>query len=371
MLSPQYENSTQDDKKFYIESYYNIISKFTPKSFFLDMTLQEAKAIVSFYRYNAHNKPEEFTKENLTNINHLKSKIQTEILRFRGESFFIRLSNRSPKDGELFNKQNLTDLYKKELSTIKLKWNPDTWANYGIKITEQEIEANYNLIAYFRLTERYSIRCSTVDDAMNLLLTSERIYVDLIRELRYIEKEKEAKFDVKLVLREWVDGINGLMEFRCFVKGNIMTAISQYNHYVIVEDLINEAGLLAIRDRIYTYWREYLRDTLASADYNDYVIDIAILDNDQLVVIELNPFNSLTGGSMFLWNVDKDILEGIDTDKSDYTSKDIAIRARKVVYDIMKDFSEVIVEEGLTINKNKNYLEAIEAVYPRSKCCIY
>jgi hypothetical protein len=360
-----YENCAEDDKKFYLESFYNKISDFTPKSYFIELTIEEATAIISFYKYNFLRYDNEFTKTDLNNLNKLKSKLETQIKQIKNfnKFFFVRLSNRSPKDGQLFSKQNLKEKFNEELAELKSLETPNI---KNLKITDEEFEGNQKLLAYFKIKDKYFIKCESADDAMNLILTSERVYLDLLREIKSF-KNVNYKFETRVVLREWVD-MNGSMEFRCFVKDNTMLAITQYNHYILVEELLNNDFLLSIRDKIYEYWNSNIKSRLEYL--SDYVIDFAVLDSGSLIVVELNPFNKLTGSSMFDWDTDKDML--LNSDTKHINKEDIVIRSKQTPYGNVNDLADVLLQDDLfPIAESLNYLEVIENKFPKKTCLIF
>lgn len=65
------------------------------------------------------------------------------------------------------------------------------------------------------------------------------------------------------------------LEFRCFVKNNTLRAISQYNHYILIELLQKNEVRDRIRHLIFEYWNK-LKGKLAYL--KEYVIDFAVLD---------------------------------------------------------------------------------------------
>ena len=69
-------------------------------------------------------------------------------------------------------------------------------------------------------------------------------------DLEYFLKEKHEVF---LALREFLPEINGMYEFRCFVKGNSLNAISQYNHPWIIQELLNKDYCEQIKQKIRSY----------------------------------------------------------------------------------------------------------------------
>jgi hypothetical protein len=160
------------------------------------------------------------------------------------------------------------------------------------------------------------------------------------------------RWEQNVAIREWVD-VNVSHEFRGFVKNGVLTAVSQYNHLVAFPSLLEDdagacntahdaalstststaatdracewprgdadgagvgtdagsAHVKAIADRLTTFFYTKCRDQLASK-FADYVIDFAITDRDEVVVIELNPFLETTDGCLFSWTKERELIEG-------------------------------------------------------------
>ena len=122
--------------------------------------------------------------------------------------------------------------------------------------------------------------------------------------------ERPERWDENFAVRRWVD-IDVSMEFRGFVKGGRLCALSQYNHLCFFPELPPmEAALEA---QIRRFYEENIRLRLASS-FQDYVIDFAVTgcgEQDFTIwVIELNPFLETTDGCLFSWNHERHILEG-------------------------------------------------------------
>jgi len=136
-----------------------------------------------------------------------------------------------------------------------------------------------------------------------------------------------------LVVRDWIP-IEPDMEFRCFVAGGTMTAISQYRHLIHFPRLCaNWTEGANFLQALLTAFECSIKDKLAGLfPMDDYVLDLAIqLDDMSLLnilssdslrpevvekvwVVEANPFFETTDGCLFNWQKDIDQLLG-DGDK--------------------------------------------------------
>jgi gamma-glutamylcyclotransferase (GGCT)/AIG2-like uncharacterized protein YtfP len=154
--------------------------------------------------------------------------------------------------------------------------------------------ANTKMIAIAR-TPYLKVRSGA--DAMSLMLSSERLYSDLLDWIRFGEPEQ-------ICLRIWESDLTLDNEFRVFVCNNRMTAISQYDHYTFYPDLSSKKDFLF--NGIYDLWttvHPYI-------GLPTYVIDIAYLPKKgTFVVIELSPFSPCTGPACFHWQQDKSVLQ--------------------------------------------------------------
>eukprot|EP01063_Lacrimia_lanifica_P023097 TRINITY_DN3059_c0_g1_i1.p2 TRINITY_DN3059_c0_g1~~TRINITY_DN3059_c0_g1_i1.p2 ORF type:complete len:392 (+),score=145.10 TRINITY_DN3059_c0_g1_i1:48-1223(+) len=166
-------------------------------------------------------------------------------------------------------------------------------------------------------------------DAAAILETfalSERVLGDLGRALNYPEKWCQH-----VVLREWFPVHVGL-EFRCFVHGNVLTAVSQYNYFVYFEEVA--ANKDTIFARIKQYWAAECEERLRRLE--SYIIDFAFYPDEgvmpevvtpshpsasplpagaafnekypNLTVIEVNPFYDTTGAALFSWEADREAI---------------------------------------------------------------
>ena len=161
------------------------------------------------------------------------------------------------------------------------------------------------------------MRSKTGEEILNIILTSKRANEDLTHALNFTNSKEipgEDKWRLKIVLRKWVEGMDVTMEFRTFIKNNLMTAITEYNHPFIVAELLNDDNCLEIKGKIFKVWKTKIKEGLKYLA--DYVIDFAILSDGSVQLVELNPWANSAGSGLFNWINDKDILYGQNVDKS-------------------------------------------------------
>lgn len=153
------------ERPFFLEHYYDKFKDWMPKTVFIDITSAERTAMINTIWGEA--KPKD-----VVNIGKLEEKVKKVMTQdFKNKPVFVRLGSRSPKDSYYLN----------------------TEMNGRHKITN-------------------------VNQAMRVLLDSERIYDDL-------NAQQYFHYKSCLAVREYysID-----KEFRCIVKDNKLVGISQY-----------------------------------------------------------------------------------------------------------------------------------------------
>lgn len=134
----------------------------------------------------------------------------------------------------------------------------------------------------------------------------------------------EGMVELEFYLMDWVD-INPDKEFRMFVCHNRVTCISQQyttrkNQLLdsCTESEEKEEIARAWADRLCTFWEQSIRPKITHTSC--YTIDIALLDNDQPMFIEINCFGKeyAAGSSLFHWIIDEEKLYGRDSETKVY-----------------------------------------------------
>lgn len=197
--------------------------------------------------------------------------------------FMVRLSSRSPKDAAIPSRE----MYDAEVARLLSEGAPD--------------DTNTSLRAYFEASGRV-LRIDDAEGAVNLLSASERVHRDLHEALT-----ARQIYSMKVAIRAWEPSLLQEYEFRGFVYGHKLTALSQYNPYCFYPEQVRKRDELVAR--LATFWRESVRDNLIGVFDGGYIVDLAILSTGDVVVIELNPFDEQTGAGVFSWQADRELLE--------------------------------------------------------------
>lgn len=201
--------------------------------------------------------------------------------------FFCKLSTRSPKDA----------VDKLEDKLI------DRLCIYLAKTMASGIEINDNVKACC-LKQAFSscMAVNSAHEALDMFGMSERIVADLVRWKRLMSDKGRS---LCVVVREFAE-IPLHAEFRVFVHKRQMTAASQYFSELYFEELQGKED--EIRERLVQFFQKI--DKSLPQEYQSFILDVCVdlstAENTKL--IELNPFGRLTGGALFDWEQDRDVL---------------------------------------------------------------
>ena len=283
---------------FDFDQWYDLVKNIMENCVIIPITQYDAISMTNFYKEFCLNKKNMLTRENKSNLKLICSELAKYIN--KEKYYFVRMSNRSCKDG------------------ISLITDYDEINN----IIKSDVYSNDKLIQICDL-QINNLKCSNVEQIINLLLTSERVYTDLLLALDcdvLITDDKNWK--TSIILREWIDY---QMEFRIFIFKNHIVGISQYNcHCCYKNFILDDDGLIS-------YVKNIIIPRITILD--TYVLDIGLYKNDQYHIIELNPYHPTTGACLFDWIDDRNILFGV----SDYP-----IVRMKLQEDLDEDINKVL-----------------------------
>lgn len=267
-----------------IDVWYPALESLTYKSIFLPLTHEERDAIIRFNEVSWKNvcDSNKLTKSEVKILKNLEEDLDKEIKSHFNSKAFIRLCGRSPKDGEPLNRE---EIYQKYKSIHK------TFIESGF---EEDIHTKMLAIAQINIMK---VTCGR--DAMSLLLTSERVFSDMIDWKLYGEPEQ-------ICLREYDEDMRYDLEFRCFVYDGKLTAISQYDHHAYYHHLESEE----LKTKVYNLISKKISEELVPLiNTRNFVADYCFIRND-IKLIELSPFLPCTGAGLYRWESDLDLLKG-------------------------------------------------------------
>lgn len=285
----QCENRTKH-LDFDVETWYNWLEPVTFKTKCFALSVEQCKALITLYQHRYCSRRPATTEE-LTLLTGLEQSIDqamTETCKdFQSSKFFVRLSMRSPKDASPVNPSRFQEVLQTLIADPR----------YG---EGTSFDTNRKMVAVSDCMSDLAV--SSGLDAMWLLTSSERIFTDLL--VATATEELYAKHPMKVIVRAWEDRVDQRFEFRGFVSGGELTAISQYNHYCYFPEVVQRKDEL--RELLHSFWSAQVRDRVPLPDY---IVDFAVLDgSSEVVVIELNPFATTTGGALYDWKADREVL---------------------------------------------------------------
>jgi hypothetical protein len=304
----------EDD--FSIDKYLPLLPGISPLSFVLDLSSDVAQALVAAFneffplyfkhlrKYGAFDTSAAAISTNECRSPFLNSSISwmdvlegphkaalmswaaeldASVSSFQG-GCFVRLSTRSPKDSlALRRRQEKLDMHALAVTATKTARPPDMAVHPAL--------------------------CRTAQDAIELLVTSQRVHDDLVSALAARAASSGSPDDVysmKLILREWVTCAEGA-EFRVFVCNRRVRAISQYATHMAFPYLQDATARTAIMRTITSFVNDVCMPRLPDA-YANAVVDVLIspsaASSTPPLVIELNPFLIKTGAALFHWRDD-------------------------------------------------------------------
>lgn len=280
----------------------------------------EAVAVQHFYQEGVCSHRNKITDDDTKALARLQGKIDALISQLtldnNSQGFFVRLGPRSPKDAPMLpveppqdmalanaalcgiSESKLADAFKKAAGTLAHQ------GDEGSKADAHEVLGRFQDVCLGLL------RVTSAEDALRLLVSSSRVMGDVSHTL----DQGEAGWSMSVVVREWDDAVKLEREFRTFVVGGEVTAISQY------DDQLMYPFVAAHPEQIVAAITECLapaKATLQSLSANrGVVVDFLVVPSGhggtpwQARIIELNPFGPMTGASLFTWTSDRRVLQG-------------------------------------------------------------
>eukprot|EP00927_Polykrikos_kofoidii_P052155 TRINITY_DN4593_c0_g1_i1.p1 TRINITY_DN4593_c0_g1~~TRINITY_DN4593_c0_g1_i1.p1 ORF type:complete len:637 (+),score=90.33 TRINITY_DN4593_c0_g1_i1:31-1911(+) len=287
---------------FDIDNWYPSLSRWTFETKFVPLSRAEARAIIRYYRvrFLGGRQSAKVDHVDVSALRGLENRIDGIIkAHFSGCGCFMRLCGRSAKDAEPRDRHRVRREY--EAALREVMQNTGTVNLKGCAADCARGRRHVDSSVKMRAAARVQVlRCESGADVMSLLLSSERVYSDLLDWLWFGEPEQ-------VVLRRWEPEVSLDYEFRLYVHGGSLNAISQYDHYCRYDHLFLHRETL--RERLRAFWRE-IHPNVGPASY---AMDVAVLpQSGRLVLVELSPFLRCTGAHCFRWQRDEDVavLEG-------------------------------------------------------------
>jgi len=273
------------------EYWYPDLRDFTFATEFMELTIEEGKALVHHYQKHILERKDVLTEKDEELLADLEKRLQEKLDSFPRDSdedppeFFVRLSSRSPKD------VGMGPEHPKVLEYLEEEIN---------KFGGIEQASPNEALRSIQSAAGRILRVKTAREALWLIENSERTFGDLIHTMEY-----PIEWDMKLVIRRWKDGVDVGNEFRGFVCDGKLTALSQYNDMCYYYELDGKEALIV--DKIMEFWQRLA----PHVHYQAVIVDFVLVDDfTKVYCVEVNPWGPVTGCSLFRWAFERDLLQG-------------------------------------------------------------
>jgi len=280
------------------------------------ITVEEGKAVMHYFQEIRCNQKAKVTDSDEKAIGGLIGKIQKLIdeLQSTGDSpngFFVRLGPRSPKDAPAMPTEGQWGMQAAKIRAALAQRVHSSKTNSGVSVASELDQ--FALLHCFQDVCYSLLRVETAHDAIVLLVNSARVMQDISRTIDHCRES----WNVSIAVRAWDNDVKLEREFRTFVIGGKVVAISQYDDQMCypfvtenAEQIVAEvvSGMQRSRSCLEAAG-------LASPD-RAVVVDFVLVPRPDgfgawdARVIELNPFGPMTGACLFVWTVDRRLLQG-------------------------------------------------------------
>ena len=290
-------HGTEEEKKqqlenllgFGMHNYYAALSEFMFPTVFIDLSREQAQAWRLYCFQDSGLEP---TVQ--ATFNTLVTAVDQAIASLRAQSgnrkakAFVKLSSRSPKDAVWNDRDRIIPVL-----------------THHLKHRKHKKDLNEKMIALRRSFLKASA-VSSAAEAFELMKWSSRI----ISDLRIFISESEGRdwFDIKIVVRQFMDELDVADEFRGFVHDGKLTGLSQYQTECFFSSILSHKKEIA--RSIQQFFYDLLLPRLPEWARDASVIDFAVIGK-KVYVVELNPFSQCSGACLFDWQTDHDILFGV------------------------------------------------------------
>jgi len=246
-----------------IEEWYEALKDVTYETIYCPITLDEGQAMVDVYENNELGK--ETPGHLQAKIAAMTTKLQATMDKF-ADGAFVKLSSRSAKDSAV---------------------SSDRTKRIFIELLANVEKPTLNdKLAAINRAHILALQLKDAKEVITMFLSSERINSDLKLALEY-----PNNWTQDFVVRKFV-GIPIEYEFRGFVVNNILRAMCQYYHWIYFPTLVENKEKL---NSIILKKFEEVKDRVP-IDTKTYVVDWAVdLKNEQVYIIEINPFGDYEG----------------------------------------------------------------------------
>ena len=270
-----------------MDVWYPFLKSITFKTYFIPLKYREAEAVLNFNFFRNKNQPDKFTKEDTEILRNLEKKVDHYFQTYDDlkNGAMFRLSGRSGKDMDYYDNKKIMSLYEQNLDKVAKIYGTD------------KNDVNTKYVAICTLMNRFKVNSGK--DVLNVLLTSERLFLDLKDWLNHGGREQ-------MILRVWDDSLCSDREFRAFIQNNELKAICQDERFAMFKNMVENKDLY--EKLINDYFNKSLKPLMKIPNY---IADFCILKNNEVKLIEFSPFLRCTSACLFRWDINyEEMLNG-------------------------------------------------------------
>ncbi len=215
---------------------------------------------------------------------------------------FIRLSTISPKDAVV----NRPD-FQSHIDSALRDYIEPLENDMGLSFVSP---MNRRIYALY-IASTTAMKVMSADRALDMLIESGRTQQEISTTLRKNDQ-------IYLVVREWAT-FDVAHEFRAFVNEKKLTAMTQYNPFLLFPHLVAQREDISQLVQEFFYEKfvhklsmdRYILDVLLTLKRGVNITDkIPVKDKYDVKIIEINPFAEFAGTIMFTWENDRAQLMG-------------------------------------------------------------
>ena len=285
---------------------------------FIELTKEHATLFQKSYAESQ--KKEGISAETQTELDKVAKELQSLVTKLKGDgdSAFVKASSRSAKDTPIDSKDTLKERFLENMKLNKEAADGGEW-DFDSSKFRSLLQAATDMM-----------RIKDASQAINCFARSERIDNDM--KLALDVASRSGEWTESFCVRKW-HNIAVDMEFRGFVFGGKLRALSQYNHMFVSPRLLKNRDYLL---KMMTDSFENQVKPRLDHKFSDYVIDFAVTgkkwgdslapsqEEERVWVIELNPFQFSTDATLYSWKQEHDLLtKGREDGKVDFRLREI------------------------------------------------
>ena len=265
-----------------MDVWYPFLKSITFKTYFIPLKYREAEAVLNFNYFKNKGKKDMFKKEDIEILKNLQRKVDHYFETYDDlkNGAMFRLSGRSGKDMDYYDNEKIYALYQENLEKVAKEYGTD------------KTDINTKYVAITTLMNRFKV--NNGKDVLNVLLTSERLFLDLKDWLNHGGREQ-------MILRVWDDSLCSNREFRAFIQNNELKAICQDERFACFKNMVENKDLY--EKLINEYFKKALQPLMKIPNY---IADFCILKDNEVKLIEFSPFLRCTSACLFRWDLNYD-----------------------------------------------------------------